>query len=232
MKLYKFRPTTRLDRVLDIVLNERLYCAPYKSLNDPFEGLFSSQIKLTPEERIKHGPLWFTTLPESMTLVHSLDDLIMEKASVWRISSLSADLSEIRLWSYYADAHRGVAVEIDFSGHEDEAREVFYEPSLRSFGYTLLSQPAVSDVLRCKTDHWRYEAEYRIIGESEFYSGKDRVTGIFCGAGMSPEMAYLIRKATPSTVPVFHTKLNERQLKVEKHSAVCSTVSFPPASLA
>ena len=41
MKLYKYRSLRRnLDFVLDILLNERLYCANYTALNDPLEGYY------------------------------------------------------------------------------------------------------------------------------------------------------------------------------------------------
>ena len=42
MKLYKFRSFENIEFTLDIIMNERLYCAQHKSLNDPFEGLFST----------------------------------------------------------------------------------------------------------------------------------------------------------------------------------------------
>ncbi len=34
----KFRPVEQLAHLLDIVVNERLYCEHYEALNDPFEG--------------------------------------------------------------------------------------------------------------------------------------------------------------------------------------------------
>lgn len=40
MKLYKFRSLDNIEFTFDILLNERLYCANYKDLNDPFEGIF------------------------------------------------------------------------------------------------------------------------------------------------------------------------------------------------
>ena len=45
MKLYKYRSLRQnLDFVLDILLNGRLYCAEYQTLNDPLEGFFIEEI--------------------------------------------------------------------------------------------------------------------------------------------------------------------------------------------
>jgi len=40
MKLFKYRSLRTMEFILDIFLNERLHCAPYSELNDPFEGMF------------------------------------------------------------------------------------------------------------------------------------------------------------------------------------------------
>lgn len=43
MILYKFKPLIseeNKEHIKDIIDNNRLHCANYKKLNDPFEGLF------------------------------------------------------------------------------------------------------------------------------------------------------------------------------------------------
>ena len=47
MILFKFKSLGTLDHVLDILLNDRLYCAPYSNLNDPFEGQFIAQNQIS-----------------------------------------------------------------------------------------------------------------------------------------------------------------------------------------
>jgi len=214
MKLYKYKATSRLDHVLDIILNERLFCAPYNQLNDPFEGLFTSRIKL-PKRRIPRNLAFFVTAPVAQIKVHNVDELIMGKAAAWRVCSLSADPSEVRLWSHYADAHRGVAIEVDFTGYEAEVKKVIYEPTLRQFSLAHLSKPSGAKVLQYKTDHWSYEAEYRVISATEFHKINGRITGVYCGPRMDRETAQLIRKAVPSSIPLFRTALNRHKLKVE-----------------
>ncbi len=40
MLVYKFRPSEKLDWVIDIVNNRRLHCSDWSVLNDPLEGCF------------------------------------------------------------------------------------------------------------------------------------------------------------------------------------------------
>lgn len=41
-RLYRYRSLTNVDQELDALLKGYLYCSPYKNLNDPMEGLFTS----------------------------------------------------------------------------------------------------------------------------------------------------------------------------------------------
>jgi len=47
MILYKYRSLEQFEYVLDILLNERLYCSYYKDLNDPLEGIYASVFSST-----------------------------------------------------------------------------------------------------------------------------------------------------------------------------------------
>ena len=43
---YKYKAPTPFEYIADILINERLYCAPYDQLNDPFEGIFLESIQM------------------------------------------------------------------------------------------------------------------------------------------------------------------------------------------
>ena len=95
MKLYKFRSLDNIEFVLDILLNERLYCAPYSDLNDPLEGLFYtiSSPSITSKKRFRR--------------YKEINDLPVKNSDL-RICSLSKGLDDIRMWSHYAAGHSGV----------------------------------------------------------------------------------------------------------------------------
>lgn len=218
MNLYKFRTLERLDYVLDIILNERLHCSFYKDLNDPFEGLFSSTIRLTPEQKLMYLKKFYVPLflpPEKIAVYHDIDNLILEKVEHVKICSLSSSLSDVRLWSNYADGHRGIAIEIDFSGKDKDTIKVQYDDKLPHFDFSLLSQPKVSEVLTHKTIHWAYEDEYRIINEHEYYDVSKRIKAIYCGLRISKTHLDILSKAIPQDIPIYMTKINNDNVVVE-----------------
>jgi hypothetical protein len=172
MLLYKYKSLKNLDHALDILLNQRLYCSPYLELNDPFEGLFSASIHLPPRERAKYP---FFRLPNSFRVTKSVDDLPYDSKDRVRICSLSASPSGILLWSHYADGHKGIAIELDASGLEGTIYEVKYADVLPQYSYTLLGMPTPQELLTHKTEHWKYEAEYRALCEAPFLDVAGRI---------------------------------------------------------
>jgi hypothetical protein len=107
MILYKYRSFQNIDHILDILCHSRLYCAKYWELNDPFEGLFLANMPVY--------PLLQPFIKEHV-IPKSIGDLSYIDNDNIRICSLSSSLSEVRLWSYYADGLRGIVLSIDFSG--------------------------------------------------------------------------------------------------------------------
>ena len=124
MKLYKYRAWHQLEYVLDIVHSERLHCASYKDLNDPFEGVFL-QLLGRPRGLIRN-------LKRQATL----DDFGIGN---FRICSLSASMNDVRMWSNYANGHRGMAIELDLDDRVDSIHEVTYRDELHGMALTILS---------------------------------------------------------------------------------------------
>jgi len=218
MKLYKFRSLSDMGVILDIVLNERLHCAHYKDLNDPFEGLFYSVIRssslaspLTSPFSSIFSPI-FTGGVKSKKR-KSVSDILDENKEI-RVCSLSSSLNDVRMWSHYADNHQGVAIEIDFEGFEKDIIEVKYDANLPEFSESLKIAPTPKDILSIKTKHWNYENEYRIIQGEQFYDLSGRITGVYTGIRISKLHSGLLLKAAPS-VQIYSTKLNEIKVIVE-----------------
>ena len=211
MKLYKFRSLKNIQYVLDIIILERLHCASFYELNDPCEGLFFDDSYIgVPNESS------FIYYKPTRKRERSLRDTDTDTANL-KICSLSETLSDIRLWSYYADSHGGVAVKIDFSGKEEEVKKVNYfsfllEHTVRPSLLGATSTP--KDVLSSKTIHWEYEKEYRIIQHSEYYSVSGRVTAVY--AGINSKIYYdILKKIVPLSIMLFKTKLNPHNLEIE-----------------
>jgi len=205
MKLYKLKPLSNFERVLDIILNERLYCAYFEDLNDPFEGLFLAVSHLPPVMLQSKGT--------KRQYLKSVSDL-HEHDNYSRICSLSTSFKDVRLWSHYADGHKGVAIEIDFSGYENDVLPIEYLNELRKHSNTILGTPFPDEVLRQKTVHWQYENEIRIIQASTYYPVVGRITRIFLGARASEDHKNLLAQVLPKSMVMIETKINENTQEV------------------
>ncbi len=232
MILYKFRSLTTLEHVLDIILNQRLHCSTYPELNDPFEGIFETTI---PFYRYYPGVVGVRSNPARLRALIELrgktykkvEDLDSNANDKIRICSLSSDLNDVRLWSYYADGHKGIVFEIDFLGLETRNGykiicPVEYSEKLPwSSTTTVLGQLSPNEVLSRKTNHWAFESEYRIIDESKYleegkYFGiKGRIKAIYLGSRISDHHRELLSKIVRGKIPIYTTKINKEKIVVE-----------------
>ena len=87
--LFKYRSLEHWRFLLDILVNNRLYAAPFKDLNDPMEGRY----------------YYFG---DEMTT--SVQGLVPPRKDDWRICSLTKDPTNTLMWSYYSGGHTGVAL--------------------------------------------------------------------------------------------------------------------------
>jgi hypothetical protein len=207
MKLYKYRSLQNLEFVLDIILNGRLHCTEYQNLNDPFEGLFFS----TFYPRRVNG-----MIPISISkrkILKSVKNLSILLSKI-KICSLSSTLKDVRLWSHYADGHKGIAIEIDFPNELPSVHEVTYVDELREYSVSWLTDPTSEEVLSFKTRHWKFEKEYRIIQEEEFFSIAGLISAIYAGIRTSDNHLALLRKLTPKEIPIFETEIDDRKIEI------------------
>lgn len=240
MILYKYRSLAEadLEHTLDIILNQRLHCSTYDKLNDPFEGLFITTIYITLRKlkKIKHHlPLFLnlSKLPIKIEKIKEAKDLGPFDGTInkYKICSLSYWMSDVRLWSYYADGHKGIVFKIDFSGLETRSdskiiHRIDYSKKLPVGRTTLLEQSSPSEVLSCKTKHWWFEKEYRIIDESKYleqgkyFNIKGRIKAIYLGTRTSDPHRKSLNKIVPSEIPIYTTKINEKTIKVERGEGI------------
>jgi hypothetical protein len=221
MILYKYRSLANFEHVLDIILNQRLHCSTYPELNDPFEGLFVTTTVLTPAHfRIHKIPLpMLVKWPIKLEHAREVKDFWGGAIDKVKICSLSSTLNDVRLWSYYADGHKGIVFEIDFSGLE-KIYEVKYFEELLDGSISILG-PKLDEVLSRKTKHWEFESEYRIINESEhledgkYFDIKGRIKAIYLGTRTSDKHRDLLKQIVQDKIPFWTTKINHKKVIVE-----------------
>lgn len=205
--LYKFRPIDQLSSLADILVNERLFCAPYYMLNDPFEGQFLHAIQFPPNKLFPKGLR--TVALTSLEDINGPEDYI-----IVRVCSLSSDMKDVRLWSHYAGGHRGVAIEIDASESMGDFDMVNYEPKLPLFDDPRYAGPSWKMALTTKTSHWEYEKEYRVITAEEFYPIKGKIKRVIAGVRCKATDIPLIQKLLPNNVPLFRARLDEERTEI------------------
>ncbi|HEX9825480.1 MAG TPA: DUF2971 domain-containing protein, partial [Flavobacteriaceae bacterium] len=138
MKDYKY--------IIDIFINQRLYVASFRKLNDNFEGQFFSNV-FSDIKRYRLNP---------------------RKESHISICSFSSNYKSHLMWSHYANGHRGIAIGFEIDKSKYNIEEVAYN-GLTSFNIFPQKFDDLKSVFLNKLKEWSYEEEYRIIAEKQDY---------------------------------------------------------------
>ncbi|HFD32509.1 MAG TPA: hypothetical protein ENJ28_07405 [Gammaproteobacteria bacterium] len=95
MKAYKFRSAAQIGFAFDILINRRLYCADWRNLNDPMEGMFVYGSDSSQESEISKR----------------VKGIVSAKRK-YKVCSLAGTFDSHLLWSHYAGGFDGVAIEV------------------------------------------------------------------------------------------------------------------------
>ncbi len=176
IKLYKFRSLDQFKFICDILVNHRLYAAKWEDLNDPMEFNFGFDLS-------------------DMKLANKIAD----RRDKYRVCSLASEYSNILLWSYYADGHKGVAIEITVDANDTRLSKVSYEPSLTKIDESYRDPERELDLLRQKSDLWSGEKEWRFVTDAEQeYITDVNVTAVYLGQRVPVNDRLLIQKIAKS----------------------------------
>jgi len=168
---YKFRDFRNYKYILDTFLNQRLYSASFRKLNDNFEGQFFNDLVFSELKRYR------------------LDTKKQEHIS---ICSFSGKYNSHLMWSHYADGHRGFVIgfEIDESNYKVEKVNYNGLAQLSSFPRKFED---IKPIFLNKINDWKYEEEYRIITEKQDYINI-KIREIIFGAETSNDDKIIITK--------------------------------------
>ena len=174
-----------IRNTLDILENQRLYCALPSSFNDPFECRVNISFKasediknkraieqillkkpeLSKAEAIEQAPQWWKHLENKGS-----ENAIRIVRDSFRVCSFSARKpDDILMWSHYAGGHNGICLEYRVTQeHHVElfarANEVNYQKELPKVNfYTSSVVEKMHAYVLTKSTRWTYEDERRII---------------------------------------------------------------------
>lgn len=209
MKVYKIRNgigalnnkgESLFERDLETLVSNYIYVPNIAELNDPMEGFVNDKHLIEVLEIIK---------PLSTDLLDKYYSL-KEKLNCSGIYSLTTDVNNELLWSYYGGGHSGFAIEYDldklkFCFNHDNFFKIFdfevdYVKSVPVTNMSLLEKDKTCELIKkyvgVKSKSWKHEKEIRLIFESSgLYEIDHRcVTAIYFGLRMSDEEVDLIMR--------------------------------------
>jgi len=145
--LYKYRSLENFRFFVDIILNNRLYAARYKELNDPMEGIYYSLAK---------------------QYEFSFEDKLKEEKSKFRICSFSRLNNDELLWTHYADEQKGIVIGVNVDTTIYSIQKVNYN------GFPIISpnefvNQTAQEIFCHKLEEWKYEEEERVFVRGKRY---------------------------------------------------------------
>lgn len=142
MILYKYRSLANLKRLLEIIIDKRLYAPRYKELNDPMEGYF--------------------TYTKDVYLYRKEINSLKEEAL---ICSFSKSNLIGMMWIMYADEGKGCCLELEIEENTWECIEVDYERQIPKIDDS--NKVKMETLFGYKSSIWEYEQEVRYIKRSK-----------------------------------------------------------------
>lgn len=186
---YKYRSLEDLERILDIIVNKRLYGAVYKELNDPMEGKFN-------KEGLKKD---------------DFEDIYSHLKRT-RICSLLAKQegqefpNDYLMWSHYANSHTGCCIELSITKQYNNGwklLKVSYQDILPKVAGEIKDK--INAILSVKTPLWKNENEVRAIkiyDENKFNSNSPfyhiKIKSIYLGYKVTKEKCDFYKKLISS----------------------------------
>ena len=244
--LYKYRslspPETR-GFTLDIIRNNEIHFASSSSFNDPFESKFALRVGATPQQRLTYWTNGFRNAGQSQQNAEALaqqyntrfeqypDDFheaefgkILEEEIPQQAAllSLSTRPDDLLMWAHYASSHEGICLKFAVSVEQPfftVAQEVEYSHDYPEFNYfTSTSEEKLNKSVLTKSNHWKYEAEYRIIdpggapGCRSFHPAL--LAGVILGADISDPDRDDVIALVGDRAPIYRAELDRSQFRI------------------
>jgi hypothetical protein len=182
--LYRYRELKKFDRELSAIKKATLYCGPYKDLNDPMEGFYSSSPRLRESDSYSR-----------------IRQVIADEKSKLGICSFSEVHNNELMWAHYADEYRGICIAYSFNslrhnlGDDVEFVRMSYSDKAPTLHSKETSEYLAKRALSSKNYKWLYEREWRMFASTGVISyHRDRcVSCVYLGSRIDPEHSRLIR---------------------------------------
>ena len=201
--IFKYKPITSLvdlQRVIDIIKNNKLFIPNRTELNDPLEG-----------QGFRYCPGYAGC---SMYIENDLEDpVVKEILNRYRILSLSANGFSPQLWAHYANTYSGICFCYRTDKSFNKIQKVIYSEQKRDFLIMDKSFGDLSMYFLNKEKGWDYEEEWRIVRKSTgedksnfFNYDSEDLACVIIGNQMDSTILEILLKYIPKNVPVLKAK--------------------------
>jgi len=255
-KFYKyksFQTVKDVERAEQIICRHQIYFPPPISFNDPFDCRPSFTLeatrqemkedyirlsrkyghKLSRKEMRKNIKDMFADPerdPRRLIVPARMQDeeteYLTKRVGVLCMSAVNDD---ILMWSHYADCHKGICIEFDgenkFMAH---AQKVQYAPERKAINpYRDDKKVSMEKALLTKSDHWKYENEWRLIryeqGPGTVDFRPENVTGVIFGAHVEPAtikkvQGWIKSRVSPVTVELYRARADRKMFQIHIES--------------
>lgn len=221
--LYRYRRLTpeTIDREIDAIRQQLLWCAFYKKLNDPMEGFYK------PSQRVQN-------LDAYTQLTH---DLVGHKQTIGICCFSDIHDNEL-MWTHYAGNYSGICVSYRarklLDGLPDHAHLVRLsygvEPPEIGLADTHDHGAAVRKILSHKKSSWAYEREWRVLADQGPLPATvpGCIQDVFLGSRIDPTHRKHVRAAL-AHLPV---RLHTMQIEKYEHKWKLNPAKKPLPQLA
>lgn len=200
-RLYRYRSIENLHRELKTIENAFLYCAAYKDMNDPMEGLYASSKRL-----------------QRSTSYENIQKEILSNKRKIGVCSFSEVYNHELMWAHYASQFSGICIAYDLFAllkhlpEDTSFVRMFYNEEVPNVGLT--NRPAdelAKMVLSFKNHRWLYEREWRMFAEQgqASYQNQKCVAKVYIGSRMDLAQRRKIEdRLKPLKIPISIMDLN------------------------
>lgn len=173
MIAFKFRGSDQIPFALDIILNNRLYCADWQLMDDPMEGSFT-----------------YSHSPDNQDEYNDKAYEILDEKKRRRVCSLSLTCDVRLLWAHYASGFSGLAIVLEVPDDSSNVKVVEYISSIAHVPMASYrgSPDVVDEILSTKHEEWSYEREVRILQEDVWFRLNKPIRRVICGYRMNHAM--------------------------------------------
>ena len=203
-RLYRYRSLKEFDREIEAIEQGYIFCADFKSLNDPMEGLYSSSQNLRESDDYR-----------------AVRQSIRDNKSDIGMCSFSEVRNHELMWAHYADQFKGVCISYSLSkllkALPDEITFVrmFYNETEPTIYPSHRDHAQVAKMIfSYKNYRWLYEREWRMfapLGKAS-YQDTECVTRVYLGSRIKESHRNHITRRLKQL------KIKTSQMKIDKYS--------------